>query len=297
MSPDLKILLLGKHGQLGWELQRSLAPLGHVTPIDFEDVNLSDSAGLRNAVRQLNPHAIVNAAAYTDVDKAETEKQRCFAINATAPAVLAEEAKRCGAALVHYSTDYVFDGEKGSVYFEKDPPRPINVYGASKLEGERAVQSVDGAYVILRTAWVYSRRGSNFLNKVLDWSRHNPVLRIVDDQISNPTWARSLAETTALMLARAGSDLHGWMTAHKGLYHLAAAGQASRFQWAQAILQLDPLRNQQVTRQVVAASTSEFPTPARRPLLSALDSSRFAQVFDLQIPDWREGLRLALSFD
>ncbi len=292
-----KILVLGKHGQLGWELWRTLAPLGPVTAIDYEDMDLTDPAALRDTLRRLAPNLIVNAAAYTDVDKAETEVERCRAVNATAPGVLAEESKRLGAGLIHYSTDYVFDGEKGKPYTEADAPNPINEYGRSKLAGDQAVTAVDGAYLILRTAWVYSRRGRNFVTKTLEWSRQMKTLRIVDDQISSPTWARLLAETTALILAQAPTSMASWFAEHKGLYHLVGGGQASRLEWARAILALDPRRGEQIVEEILPASSGDFPTPARRPRLSALDCTLFEKTFGLHPVDWRVGLGLSLSND
>ncbi len=295
MPQPPKILLLGKNGQLGSELKRTLGSVGSVTAIDYPDVDFMDEVALRRAVRGAAPQLILNAAAYTDVDKAESEKGRAYGINATAPGILAEEAKRLGAGLIHYSTDYVFDGRKGSPYSEVDRPNPLNVYGASKLAGDQAVQSTDGAYLIFRTAWVYSRQGNNFVNKVLEWSRQRETLRVVDDQISNPTWARHLAEWTTSALAQGVEDLVSWLTEHKGLYHLAGGGYASRLAWAKAVLELDPQRDRQVVRDVVAAATAEFPTPAQRPLFSALDCDRFTRVFGLTLVNWHEGLKLALS--
>lgn len=292
---DLRILLFGKNGQLGSELQRTLASLGPITAVDYQDVDFMDSEALRTAVQAAAPELIINAAAYTDVDKSESAPGQAYAINATAPGILAEESRRLGAGFIHYSTDYVFDGAKGTLYHEADEPNPLNVYGASKLAGEQAVQDVDGAYLILRTAWVFSRRGSNFVNKVLEWSREHPILRIVDDQISNPTWARSLAEATARLLAQAGTHPSAWLAEHKGLYHLAGNGHASRLEWARLILDLEPHRAQQVVKEVLPAHTSDFPTPARRPLLSALDCNRFVGTFGFSLPPWREALRLCLS--
>ncbi len=293
--PDKRILLLGKNGQLGWELQRTLGSLAALTAIDYEEVDFTDPGKLQAALRELAPQIIVNAAAYTDVDKAEGEKERAYAINAAAPRVMAEEAKRSGAVLIHYSTDYVFDGKKPSPYTESETPNPLNVYGASKLDGERAIESIDGSFLIFRTAWVYSVRGNNFVNKVLEWSRKNHVVRIVDDQVSNPTWARFLAEVTTLLLARAGADVAGWVRERRGLYHLAGGGYASRLAWARAILDMDPKRSEQVIRELLPATSSEFPTPAARPLFSALECSRFTQVFDLRLVDWQESLRLAMA--
>ena len=203
----MRILLIGKRGQLGWELHRCLLPLGEVQALDYPEIDLAKPDSLRKLVRTSAPDVIVNATAYTAVDKAESERELAFAINAVAPQVMAEEAQKIGAVLIHYSTDYVFDGKKGAAYTEEDDPHPLNVYGASKLAGEQAIRSVGGVYFILRTAWVYSTRRDSFVSKVLQWSRQSETLRIVDDQISNPTWARMLAEITALILAR-GVEVH-----------------------------------------------------------------------------------------
>src|SRR5512140_631189 len=213
----MRILLLGKNGQLGWELERTLAPLGSVSALDYQELDLQDFDALRLKLRELHPELIVNASAYTNVDKAESEPEKAYAINGAVPGILAEEAASLNASLIHYSTDYVFEGAKEQAYTETDKPNPRNVYGKSKLAGERAIQAVDGAYLILRTAWVYSLAGSSFVGKVLQWSRQNDILRIVDDQVSNPTWARMLAEVTAQVLAQGGDSIRE----HKGLYHLA----------------------------------------------------------------------------
>jgi dTDP-4-dehydrorhamnose reductase len=291
----MKILLIGFSGQLGWELQRSMLPLGEITALDRPDLNLAEPETLRPLVRQLRPQVIVNAAAYTAVDQAENEPGLAHTINCTAPEVLAQEARSLGAALIHYSTDYVFDGEKKAPYTEADPTNPINVYGQSKLAGEQAVQAVGGAYLVLRTSWVYSLRRGSFVTKVLEWARSQPVLRIVDDQVSSPTWCRSLASATALVLARAGSDPAGWLAERRGLYHLADCGSASRYEWAKTILELDPEKHRQVTEEVLPARSSDFPTPAKRPAQSALDCTKFSETFEIQPPDWRLALALAMD--
>ncbi len=287
----MKILLLGKNGQLGWELQRTLAPLGPLTAIDYAELDLQDLHALRRTLSELRPELIVNAAAYTNVDKAESEAEKAHAINATVPGILAEEAAKLKAALIHYSTDYVFDGTKGSTYTEVDEPNPLSAYGKSKLAGEQAIQAVSGVFLILRTAWVYSLRGDSFVNKVRQWSRKHETLRIVDDQISNPTWARMLAEVTAQVVAR-GDD---YLREQSGLYHLAGGGYASRFEWAQEILSLDPKSQDEGTRQITPASTVDFPTPAQRPLFSALNCEKSESTFGLGLPGWREALRLAME--
>ena len=292
----MKILLLGKNGQLGWELQRCLAPLGEVRALDYPEIDLANRDSLRDSIRASKPEVIINATAYTAVDRAESESDLAYAINAAGPAAIAEEAKSLGAALIHFSTDYVFDGTKGKPYVETDTPNPLSIYGKSKLAGEQAVQSVaeHGAYLILRTAWVYSLRRDSFISKVLQWARQNETLKIVDDQVSNPTWARMLAQATALLLARAGNNFYPWLAERKGLYHLAGDGFASRLEWARKILALDPHRDEQICKEILPALTSDFPTPAQRPLFSALDCSLFEQTFNLKLPDWQDALRLAV---
>lgn len=293
----MRFLLLGKNGQLGWELHRCLGPLGEIVAVDYPEIDLTDLDHLRRVVVETGPQVIVNATAYTAVDRAESESDLARRINAEAPGLLAEEACKTGAALVHYSTDYVFDGRKGAPYTEEDAPGPLGEYGRSKLEGEQAVAALGGAFLILRTAWVYSLRRPSFVTKLLEWSRRQTELRVVTDQVSNPTWARSLAEATALLLARAGDDPVGWLRERKGLYHLAGWGYASRMQWAQAVLEAAPHPEQRTVRELQPAITADFPSPAERPLFSALDCSLFEAVFRLRLPDWEESLRLALEKD
>jgi dTDP-4-dehydrorhamnose reductase len=287
----MKLLLLGNTGQLGWELLRTLQPLGVVSSLDYPEVNLADSASIRTIVQECHPDVIVNATAYTAVDKAESEPELAEAINGTGPGLLAEEARKLNAVLIHYSTDYVFDGTKGALYREIDLPNPVNVYGKSKLAGEQAIQSVGGNYLIFRTAWVYSLRRESFVSKVLGWSRKNEILRVVDDQVSNPTWARMLAEVTAQVLTRGD----GYLRERTGLYHLAGGGHASRYAWAQEILRLDPKKQEQKMRQLLPARTTDFPTPAQRPLFSALDCEKFAATFGLCLLDWKTALSLAIQ--
>jgi dTDP-4-dehydrorhamnose reductase len=293
----MRILLFGNTGQLGWEMERSLSPLGEVTALDYPAVNLLDEAGTRQAIRGAAPHVIINATGYTAVDKAESEPDRCAAINARAPAVMAEEARSLGAALIHYSTDYVFDGLKGSPYVETDAPNPLSIYARTKLDGEQAVQHAGGAFLILRLSWMYSLRRDSFVTKVLGWSRKQRILRMVTDQVGNPIWARTAAEATAHLLAMGSPSIIPWLAERSGVYHFVGPDHASRFEWAQAILRLDPRFAEQVTEQVLPALTSEFPTPARRPLLSALDNRKLIQTFGLQLPAWEKALRLAMAVD
>ncbi len=291
----LRILLIGRSGQLGWELQRCLAPLGEVVTYDYPEIDLAKPASLPEFVRGVHPQVIVNAAAYTNVDKAESEAELARQINSVSPGVLAEEARRLGAAFIHYSTDYVFDGCKGAPYTESDVPHPLNVYGQTKLEGEQAVQAAGGAYLILRTSWVYSLRQGGFVTKVLQWAREQETLRIVDDQISSPTWARMLAEATALIIAQGRDDPVGYLQEKTGLYHLAGSGACSRYEWAQAILELDPKKSEQKVRQLLPAKSSAFPTPAERPLVSVLECGKFEKTFGLLMPRWRGALAMMLG--
>lgn len=290
----MKILLFGNIGQLGWELERALATLGEVIALDYPAINLLEEANTRQAARSIAPQVIVNATGYTAVDKAESEPDKAAAINTRAPAVMAEEARLLGAALIHYSTDYVFDGLKGSPYVETDVPNPLSVYARTKLAGEQGVMQVGGAFLILRLSWMYSLRRDSFVTKVLGWARQQRVLRMVTDQIGNPIWARTAADATAQLLAMGSSSIFSWITERRGIYHFVGPDYASRFEWAQAILRLDPYRSEQVTETVQTALTSEFPTPAHRPFFSALDSRKFTQTFGLRLPPWEVALRLAM---
>ena len=292
----MKILLLGNTGQLGWELNRTLLTLGELTALDYPQINMADPGSLKTIIREHKPNLIINATAYTDVDKAESEPEKAMAINATGPRVLAEEALKTGAALIHYSTDYVFDGSKGTAYTEEDEPNPINMYGSSKLRGEQAIKQVGGAYLILRTAWVYSMRRTCFVTKVLEWANKQKVLRIVDDQISSPTWARMLAEATAQIIAQGRGDPVDYIKEKAGLYHLAGGGQCSRYEWAQEILRYNPKLEEPMTFEIQPAPTSDFPTQARRPLFSALNCDHFAASFRLQLPPWEMALQTAMEF-
>ena len=292
----MRIVLFGKNGQVGWELQRILPFLGQAIALDYEDLDLSNLKVLQTRLDELKPDLIVNASAYTAVDRAESEPELAMKVNGQAPGVMAEAARKSGAMLVHYSTDYVFDGSKGSPYVETDTPNPINEYGRSKLAGEEAIQQAADAYLILRTSWVYSLRlQSGFVKKVLSWARQNEVLRIVDDQISSPTWARMLAEITALLVAKGGGEPVDYFRSHSGVYHLAGNGGVSRFKWAEAILAHDPCREEQLAKRLEPALSSEFPAPANRPAYSVLNCEHFENTFGFRIPDWKENLQLAMG--
>jgi len=291
----MRILLLGNTGQLGWELERTLAPMGELSACDYPSIDLSDPKCIHQVLHDCQPDLLVNATAYTAVDRAEAEPELAAAINTTAPGVMAEDARAHGAAFVHYSTDYVFDGHKGAPYLESDPPAPLGVYGRTKLAGEQAIRQVGGAYLILRTSWVYSLRRGSFVNKVLGWARAQEQVKLVTDQVSGPTWSRMLAEATTHLVCLGMEDLFGWFSEHQGLYHLAGSGYCSRYEWGQQILQLDPHKEQQKVRELIPAQTAEFSTPAQRPLFSALNCDLFFKTFHLQLPDWKFALKLAME--
>ncbi len=291
------ILLLGGNGQVGWELRRALAPLGDVRALDRADVDLVDHDALRRAARDAAPSLIVNAAAYTAVDRAEEDAGLAHAVNAEAPRVLAEEAKRLDGGLVHFSTDYVFDGSAPRPYRETDAPSPVNEYGKSKLAGEAAIQDIGCAHLILRTSWIYSMRGANFLQTVRRLAGELEELRIVGDQRGAPTWARSVAEATALILARCGAPGGtGDLQERGGLYHLTASGETSWHGFAVAVADWMRATGQPVRcRRIHDIPTTDYPTPARRPANSLLDCGKLRETFGITLPDWRQQLSLCLE--
>jgi dTDP-4-dehydrorhamnose reductase len=281
----MKILLLGSTGQVGWELNRTLLTLGELTALDYPQIDMADPKSIRSVVAEHKPDLIINATAYTDVDRAETERDLSMAINGTGPGLLAQEAKKLGSALIHYSTDYVFDGTKNSPYTEEDKPYPINHYGKTKLAGECAIQEVGGIYLIFRTSWVYSLRRPCFVTKVLEWAKTQDVLRIVDDQVSTPTWARTLAEATTQVVAQGRSD-----PKKSGIYHLTDGGSCSRYEWAEVIFDLAKIGKKPIT---TPAESVDFPTVALRPPSTILDIRKFIKEFSiLQDNGWQKMLEL-----
>ncbi|WP_019502768.1 dTDP-4-dehydrorhamnose reductase [Pseudanabaena sp. PCC 6802] len=295
MGQQLKILLTGITGQVGWELQRSLLPLGEIIPVDRRAIDLSDPDSIRSAIRQFQPHLIVNPAAYTAVDKAESELDLAMAINGIAPGIMAEEALKIGAGIIHFSTDYVFSGDRDTPYRETDPTAPLGIYGKTKLEGEIAIQSSGVPHLILRTSWVYSRMGKNFLLTILRLARERSELRIVSDQIGAPTWSRAIAEATAQILSQGARNLHEFLHDRSGIYHLSACGVTSWHGFAQAILEADPQRSEQTVTAVLPINTSDYPTPAKRPAYSLLDNTKLHDTFGLKLPDWKQSLQLAIA--
>ena len=291
----MKLVLFGKNGQLGWELERSLPALGEVVALDRAELDLCDLDAVHRTLRVLKPDLIVNASAYTEVDRAEKEPELAMKVNALAPGVMAEASRSLGAVLIHFSTDYVFDGRGNTPYTENDVTHPLNEYGRSKLMGEENIKQAGDAYLILRTSWVYSLRGNSFVNKVLGWARKNSTLRIVDDQVSSPTWARMLAEMTSLLIAQNRDSLQDRIHEQCGIYHVAGSGYTSRYEWAKQILANDPHRSEQTVQALEPGRSEEFPTPATRPLFSALDCTRFEKTFGLRFPAWSSTLKLALT--
>lgn len=290
------ILLFGSNGQVGWQLQRSLSPLGTVTAVDRTQCDLADPAAIRSIISAVRPGIIVNAAAYTAVDRAETEREAAHAINAMAPAIMAEAAKPLGALLVHYSTDYVFDGSKAAPYIETDPTCPLSVYGTSKRDGEAAVLAAGGRAVVFRTSWVFGARGHNFVKTVLRLAGEGRPLRVVDDQVGSPTPAALISDVTGQILAatRRGRELDDCR-----LYHLAAANPVSWCGFAREVLRLAAttpgLEDLPLPESVVGIGTADYPTPARRPANSRLDCRRLEADFDLELPDWRPFLSRMLQ--
>ena len=282
------ILLTGKTGQVGGELQRALAPLGRVIALDRTQLDLTDADSIRKSIRDVVPGIIVNAAGYTTVDKAESEPDLAMRVNAAAPGVMAEEAKRINALLVHYSTDYVFDGTRSIPYVEEDAPNPLNVYGKSKLEGERAIAASGCAHLTLRASWIYSARGPNFVLAILRLARERKELAVVDDQIGSPTWARTLAESTAELLRNSGLR-----KIQSGIYHLSTQGYTTRFNFAKRILEL----GREISPDTVGASTlrpissAEYPLLAARPLHAATSKDKIKRVFGIEMPGWEDELR------
>lgn len=299
----MKILLFGKSGQLGWELQRSLAPLGELVALDRHANELCgdliDLAGLAQTVQAFRPNLIVNAAAYTAVDNAESEPELARTVNASAPRVLAQEAQKLGAWLVHYSTDYVFDGSGTRAWTEADVPKPLNVYGRTKLEGEREIEAHCRKHLIFRTGWVYAARGNNFAKTMLRLGQERERLTVIDDQWGAPTGAELLADVTAhaiRQVVRVPGD--GTGHAEAGIYHLAPGGETTWNAYAKEVLTLAskmPAAIKIVAKEVAPVPTSAYPTPAHRPLNSRLATTKLQATFGLTLPPWQQGVKRMLA--
>ncbi len=285
----MRIVITGAGGQVGGALQASLNGLGTVIALDRAQLDLANADAIRTALRELQPTLVINAAAYTAVDAAESDPAMAFRINADAPRVLAEEAERLGAPLIHYSTDYVFDGRKDGAWLEDDVPAPLSVYGRSKLAGEQAIAEVGGAHLILRCSWVYGLTGKNFLLTMLKLAESRDTLSIVDDQIGAPTWSRTVADATAAIIRDVSEPAQ--LAAHSGVYHVCAGGQTSWFGFAQAIFAHPSVIQRPTLRPI---TTAEYPTPARRPKNSRLNTDKFRRTFG-DLPAWDDALAACLQ--
>ncbi|MBN3723528.1 dTDP-4-dehydrorhamnose reductase [Burkholderia sp. Ac-20379] len=296
-SSQRTILLTGVNGQVGYELARSLQGLGRVVALDRQALDLSDPDAIRRTMREIAPALVVNPAAYTAVDQAESDVAGATRLNVDAPAAFAEEAKRSDAALVHYSTDYVYAGDGEARYVETDPVGPRNVYGRTKLEGEQAIVASGCRHLILRTSWVYGLRGRNFLKTMLRVGAERSELNVVADQIGAPTWSRTIADLTAAVLAQSvspGVQADAWWHAHSGIYHLAAGGETSWHGFAEAIFEQAAGETRPVVHPIPASS---YPTPAARPSNSRLSMDKLERIFGLAVPNWRDALRLCMTAD
>ncbi|HWT64822.1 MAG TPA: dTDP-4-dehydrorhamnose reductase [Terracidiphilus sp.] len=289
------ILILGRSGQVGWELQRTLACAGEITALDQGDVDLSAPDSIRSVIQSARPAVIVNAAAYTAVDKAETDAELAKAINTTAPQVLAEEAKRAGSLLVHFSTDYVFDGTKATPYVETDAPNPINVYGRTKLDGDRAIETAGGEHLIFRTSWVFGKRGRNFLLTVLKLAKERPELRFVDDQRGAPTTSECIAQAVAAVLAqvRVGDGFR--LDGRSGIYNLTNAGETTWCGFVREIVKQAEGAFGVGSPNVIPIASSEYPVPAARPANSRLNCDKLDETFGVRLPRWDHALGLVLN--
>jgi dTDP-4-dehydrorhamnose reductase len=284
----VKILLTGSTGQVGYELARSLQGVGEVVAVDRNVMDLSDLGQVRDVIRRVKPGLIVNPAAYTAVDKAESEPALAHRVNAEAPGLMAQEAKLLGAALVHYSTDYVFDGAQSAPRVEEDAIGPLNVYGASKLAGEQAIAAAGIPHLIFRTSWVYGMRGKNFLLTMLRLARERDELKVVADQHGAPTWSRTIADVTAQVLSQAHGDRE-WWAQNSGVYHLSAQGQTTWFEFTEAIVEAAGLECR-----VLPIATADYPTAAKRPQYSVMSSERLTTRF-CRLPEWKEALHLCMN--
>jgi len=282
----LHILLLGKNGQVGWELQRTLMPLGHVIALGRNELDLCNIGATRDIIKRIKPELIINAAAYNAVDQAEKEPEIAMAVNGIAPAVLAEEAKKLGASIIHYSTDYVFDGVQESDYSEDDSPNPINIYGKTKLEGENAIRNMGIPYFIIRTSWVYGLRRDNFLLTMLGLANKKEEIDVVADQYGSPTWCRFLAEATALLIRSEA------IQEKQGIYNLSSEGRTSWYKFTKWIYKLAA-----VDIKVNPILSEQYPAIAARPKNSNLSNANIKQTFGIEVPHWKECLALVLEGD
>jgi len=288
-----RILIIGRNGQVGYELRRTLAPVASIVAVDYPEIDLTSADSIRKWVRDTKARVVINAAAYTAVDKAESEIERAMQINGVAPGIIAQEAAKQGSLMVHYSTDYVFPGNKTTPYVETDEPGPLGAYGRTKLAGDLAVQAIGGAHLIFRLCWVYGARGQNFMLTMMRLARERETLRVVSDQVGCPSWSRMIAEATA----QAVHTILGKVASQKdfsGVYHLSAGGRTSWRGFAQAIIDRIPAAERKC-QEITPITTAEYPTPAKRPAFSVMDCSKLERAFGIRLPDWQESLAQVLE--
>ena len=303
-----KILLTGRNGQVGAELEPLLAKIGSVVATDREQLDLASPDRIRTVVRDVRPQLIVNAAAYTDVGRAEGDEQNAEAINAHAPALMAEEGRKIGAAMIHYSTDYIFDGTKNSPYIEDDLPNPLNVYGKTKLHGEQAIRETGIPHLIFRTSWIYGTRGRNFMLAILRMATQRKELTVVRDQVGAPTWSRAIAQATIAILARVAQEDDKPFSKASGTYHMSAAGQTSWFDFATAILEQASHGSEHrpwfaaatanlplIAERITPVTSDLYPTPVRRPAYSVLSNTRLKEIFSIELKPWRDQLNATFA--
>ena len=286
-----RILLTGKNGQVGFELERTLSPLGEITAVDVAECDLTDASAIEKLVKDVQPNIIVNPAAYTAVDKAESEKDIAHAINARAPEVFANAAAKTGALMVHFSTDYVFDGTGNTPYLETMPTNPVSAYGVTKLAGEEAVRGSGARHLIFRLSWVYATRGANFLLTMQRLAKEREELNIVNDQIGSPTWCRTIAESVAMVLAQHQKN----PITQNGTYHMSAGAQTSWYDFAKAIFELSPEKDTFKLKKANPIPTTAYPTPAKRPAYSVLSNEKLTKDFGIRLPNWDIQLKQALG--
>jgi len=292
MPAERTILIIGKNGQIGWELCRTMSTLGNIVALDYPEVDLANPDSLISTIRSVKPSLIINAAAYTAVDKAESEPDLAMTVNGIAPGIIAEEAKRLGAPLVHYSTDYVYDGTKQEPYVEDDATAPLNVYGHTKLVGDEAIQAVGVHHFILRTSWIYGWRGHNFLVTMLRLAREQEEIQVVDDQVGTPNCSRDIAEATGHVVRLGVKGGTEYFAEHSGIYHLTASGSTSWYGFAKAIFTADPNSAEHKLKRLIPIASTKYGSKVHRPARSVLDATKFTGEFGYQMPSWKQPLEM-----
>jgi dTDP-4-dehydrorhamnose reductase len=287
----IKLLLFGDTGKIGNEIKIATPKTWQLACFSRKEIDFRNTRDIRNIIKSTSPNIIINAAAYTNIDDAENSSQLAMKINSEAVRVIAEEAERINCSLIHYSTDYVFDGLKNTPYIETDIPNPINVYGASKLQGENYVLSIGGASIVLRTSWIFCKRGENFLTKLLRLTREKEMIYVVQDQIGCPTWSRDIAVATIELIKMSEREIYDFFKSKHGIYHCCSKGSISRYGWAKEILRLDPQKDNKKTQELIATTSEEFAGVARRPRYSVLSSELFEKTFMIQVPMWKDSLK------